>query len=123
MRLPLQPAPGTDPIQWSAIIANDLDWKILAGLILALSALLSYGTNRVFKRWNKAGWISGRTRFFLEVITYVAIPAFGAFAGWLIWHWGTGLMFALVGAWSSPWMMKRLNKLVGSYEKKRDDAE
>jgi len=106
----LQPAPGIDPVQWSAVIPNDIGWQIHAGLVLVLASLLSYGAHSAFKRWNQDGWISSKTQFILEIVIYSVVPFLGAFAGWLVWHWGTGLLFALIGGWSSPWVMKRLNR-------------
>lgn len=116
-----QAAPGVDPVQWHAVVQNDVAWQLLAGLILAGSALLSYGVHSVFRRWRRNGWVGARAPFYAEATVYAATPALGAFAGWLVWHWGLGLLAGLVGGWASPWVIRRLDRLLGNGKGKVDE--
>ena len=118
-----QAAPNVDPIQWHAPVANDVEWKVLAALILVGSALFSFGIHKVFARWEKQGWISEKGQLYGEISSYILSPILGAFAGYLCWHWGLGLIFAFVGSWASPWVMTWLNRFVGQRALKKKDEE
>jgi len=110
MTIPAQVPPGVDPVQWHSVVPNDLSWQMLAGLFVAMAALLTYGMLAVIRRWRTAGWIKTRAALLLEVFVYGSAPAFGMLGGWLFWHWGAGLCFATVGSWASPWFMKFINR-------------
>jgi len=93
------------PVQWAAAIPNDAPWTILAGAILAGSALFTFGIHSTLARWAAKGWITGRTPLYGEIAGYALGPILGGYAGWLVWHWGLGALCGFTGSWASPWVM------------------
>ena len=105
-----QVPPEVNPIQWGAPIPNDVDWEILALCLISGAALLTFGVNRVFARWQAKGWVTEKAPFYGEIVALTLVPLLTAYAGYLVWHLGLGFLCGVVGSWASPWVIDWLNK-------------
>ena len=103
----MQPCDATTTsLQAASVIPNNAPWWVLAGCILLGAALVSFGAQMTFERWQKGDkklphWFSVAGGMF--GITMASI--IGAVAGHLIWHWTLGLMCGICGAWGSQWIL------------------
>ena len=89
------------PIQWDAPVSNDVHWYIIAGVILAGSALLVFGVGQTFARWEReAEEATGKKRWWLSMVGEMTGIVFGhglgSLIGHLVWDWGS----ACASAWS-----------------------
>jgi len=102
------PGPA-DPIQWSAPVSNDVEWYFIALTISCGAALLCYGIHENVRRWeaelHEPEWFS----VIGEIAGIALAMAFSALVGYLVWHWGLGLVSGTVGAWASPWFVHKIN--------------
>jgi hypothetical protein len=106
-----------EPIQHIAPVPNDTDWHVIAGTIIVCGAFLSYGVSRNFTRWEAEVHLPEWFSILGECIGILLATLGGALAGYLVWHWGLGLLCGLVGGWASPWVVYAVTR----YMKKRTE--
>jgi hypothetical protein len=116
-----QVAPGTDPIQWHAPVANDVEWYYIVGAILVGSALVTSGLGRIL-RYSLKGYknerlleLAGRT--FLCIVC----AGLGAVAGWRTWDWPLGAVVGFVGSCAAPVVLKYFYAIAGKWLPKPKD--
>lgn len=106
----MQPVPACPEVidhvhQHLAVVSNNTPWYYLFGAILVGAALVAWGAQTTFERWEKDAHLPGWFSVAGGVFGILLATAMGTVAGHLFWHWALGMLCALTGAWGSQWIL------------------
>lgn len=102
------------PHQHLAVIPNDIPWYWLAVAILIGSALVAYGAQVTFERWERDAHLPEWFSVAGGVFGIVLATVMGGIAGHILWHWSLGMMCAICGAWGSQWVLGVVASRIGA---------
>ncbi len=115
-----------ESVRHSAPVPNDVPWEIIFICIIACSALISWGVDRMVRGWYENRWIRVKWVMISQVLSSLMGAIVGGFAGYLVWHWGLGLAAGIVGGFCSTHIAEFVRKIAAkrfgvSVEEKDDD--
>jgi len=106
---------GVDPVQWHAWCPNDVEWHIIAMVIMGGAALITFGFSRRIRYLVDAKAISKVWELWGAVILAACCGALGALAGAAFWHWSGGALAGVTGSGGSPFVIYVLMKVLGRF--------
>ena len=93
------------------------------GVFLACGALFAFGVQSTVERWVSKNWVSERAELIAEIFAKIMVAGLGWIVGCRSWDPIYGAVTGTIGAWSSPWVMEWLNKIVVMMLRKENKSE
>lgn len=103
-------------------VEHSVPWYYIALAVLAGAALLVHGAKLAFTRWERdlggPKWVDVAG----EVFGIGLATILGGIAGHLVWNWALGGIVALVGAFSSSFIVSLIRARFGAAKESLKDA-